>query len=86
MKYKNRVFTPNDRIDLDGAEMEGCDFGGCTLFYKGGQPPTLVNNRGLAPRIVFEGPAANTVALMKALSQGGFASIVRATFPGLFAN
>jgi hypothetical protein len=86
MRYENRVFSPVDRIEVDGAEIIGCDLGGCTLVYRGGEPPSMINNKGAAPKLVFEGAAGNTVAFMKGLSQGGMGFVIRNTFPGLFGN
>ena len=87
MKYENTRFT-NTRITLDENEFFNCQFENCELLYNGATPPKLSNNSFNNFKIVFSGPAANTIAFVKAMAapDSGMQKIVKDIFPEIFQH
>jgi hypothetical protein len=87
MKYQKTSFT-NSTVPLDGNEFVNCLFDNCELIYQGGIPPQLSDNSFNNFKIVFRGPAANTIAFVKAMAapDSGMQKIVRDTFPEIFGK
>jgi hypothetical protein len=87
LKYEGKPFQ-RERVVLDGNEYDKCTFDLCELVYSGGPPPSFSNCSFTNFRIVFDGPAASTVAFLKAMSMpnSGMQSIVRDTFPDLVSR
>jgi hypothetical protein len=67
---------------LDGNNYHGCEFRGCTLVYRGGAPPELVQCHFADCRWVFAEAAGRTVALLQALRGGGLGALVDAILGG----
>jgi len=66
MKFEKREFR-GERIDLNGNDFRHCKFVGCTMVFNGVGPYALEHNEITDCHWQFEGPAASTVAFMKAL-------------------
>ena len=60
----NQVFT-KQRIVLDGKEFVRCKFDRCTLIFKGQSPFEFDQCTFVAPEIIFESYAGNTIAQLK---------------------
>lgn len=75
-------------VDLDGAEFLECKFRGTTLRYNGGEVPRIVRCSFSDARFTVDGPAARTLALLKAMALpgSGLQQVVRETFGALFAS
>lgn len=56
-----------ERIVLDGAHFVDCSFAGTTLLYFGGKIPELENCRLDGVIFTLEGPAKNTLRLVRQL-------------------
>lgn len=68
----NQVFT-KQRIVLDGKEFVRCKFDRCTLIFKGQSAFEFDQCTFIAPEIIFESYAGNTIAqLQKLLSDSTF--------------
>lgn len=81
----------NQEIHVENKQFVDCVFRGCTLVYNGGTP-SFIRTGFFETRWVFDGPAQNTISLLKALYHGAgdhgrslvegtFANIKRGTFP-----
>lgn len=57
-----------DRIILDGGRFIECEFNGTTLIYCGGGIPEIDRCRLNGVNFSFEGPAKNTVELLRWLN------------------
>ncbi len=57
------------RLVLDGVAYENCVLDNCTLVYRGEQPVKLVDCTIRNPKFAFEGPAANAMVLLTALTR-----------------
>jgi hypothetical protein len=75
-------------VDIDGAEFLQCEFRGTTLRYSGGEVPHIKRCRFFDSRFAMEGPAARTVAFLRAMASpgSGVQQVVRETFVAVFAN
>lgn len=58
-----------DRIILDGGRFVECEFDGTTLVYFGGRIPEIDRCRLNKVNFRFEGPARNTVELLRWLNE-----------------
>ncbi|MCS3703525.1 hypothetical protein [Salinibacter ruber] len=79
----------SERISIDGTHFEDCSFEACTLAYRGGVPPSLVQCDFAAPRFVFEEATQDTVQLVSAIYSGIGERIIEKTFDEIrkeFAN
>lgn len=71
MKFNGKKFN-KESVNLNGNEFDHCTFNNCKLIFNGVGSVTLTNNSFNDCAWIFEGPAADTVAFMKALySMGG---------------
>ena len=73
-------------IILDGKCFEDVTFECCTFIYKGIDGVPLIGCRFVNPRFLFEGSAANTLALLSGLYADGFGEIVDASLNGQSAS
>ena len=69
----------NETIVLDYQTFRGIRFENCELVYRGGRPPSLIENDFVQCTWTFEQEAANTAAFLKALYQGGGKDLVLQT-------
>ncbi|HEX8200267.1 MAG TPA: hypothetical protein VF590_07255 [Isosphaeraceae bacterium] len=67
--HKAEIFE-NRAVVLDGEEFEDCTFRNCTLIYKGGEAPKLVNNYLEGCAWQFQEAAERTVNFLKGLYHG----------------
>jgi hypothetical protein len=83
-RQENREFTSSN-IVIDDAEFENCTFTDCTLLYRGGAF-SLRGNKFLGEmRFLMDGPAANTLDLLRLLYASGEygAATVESYFAGI---
>ena len=74
-ELNGKTFGPG-RIILDGGCFIDCEFNGTTLVFFGGSIPQIDRCRLNGVNFTFEGPAKNTVELLRWLnSQGAIAGI-----------
>ncbi len=66
-ELKGKTFGA-DRIILDGGRFIECEFNGTTLIYCGGSIPEIDRCRLNGVSFSFEGPAKNTVELLRWLN------------------
>jgi hypothetical protein len=66
-ELKGKTFGA-DRIILDGGTFIECEFNGTTLVYFGGGIPEMDRCRLNGVNFSFEGPAKNTVELLRWLN------------------
>jgi hypothetical protein len=70
VKRQGKTFRGGTEV-LDGNTYHGCEFRGCTLVYRGGAPPELVQCHFAECRWEFADAAGRTLAFLKALRGGG---------------
>ena len=71
MKFTNKPFK-KETVNLNGNQFDHCTFINCELIFNGVGSVGLTNCSFNHCRWTFQGPAADTVAFMKALySMGG---------------
>ena len=82
MKHTGKTFT-GQTLKLDGAEFIDCKLDDCDLIYAGGLPPSIIDCAIRNCRVTFEGPALNTLALLKGMASRGsaFQQFVRDILP-----
>jgi hypothetical protein len=88
MKHEKTFFN-NQEVILDDNEFHHCNFEDCNLIYSGGKPPSLNGCSFSKVRWSFTGPAADTVAFMRALYHGcgeGGQSLIEQTFEAIREN
>ena len=80
--------TLTGRVSLDGGSFQDCRFKNATLVYSGAGGAELSGCAFDGVKFEFVGPAANTLALLKAMAapRSGLSSVVRASFPQLFSH
>ena len=61
----------NQIVELDYREFKDQHFINCKLVFKGGRPPSLTGCTLEESEFVFEGPAWNTVAFLRAFAGEG---------------
>ena len=61
----------HETVSLDGEHFADCEFRKCRLVYAGGEPPSFEGCRFDACEWKLEGPAANTLAHLKAVWSAG---------------
>jgi hypothetical protein len=59
-------------VAVDGKRFESCIFNRSALVYGGGALPTFVNCKFNGVSLQFAGAAANTLAYLSGMHQGGF--------------
>ena len=65
--FKKKDFT-GEKVTLDGNNYDECNFRNAKLVYGGGPPPNLIRCNFTGSSLDFDGAAANTISLLKALS------------------
>jgi hypothetical protein len=70
-------------VPLDGNRFVDCTFLECTLVYRGGELPLMVNCRLDRCQIIFAGAAARAVEFATELYHGGGRTVVEATFDSI---
>jgi hypothetical protein len=80
--------TLSGRVRLDGAAFVNCRFRKATLIYSGQGPLELRGCRFEESLFEFDGPAANTLAVLKAMShpRSGLRDILKASFPQVYGH
>lgn len=78
-RHKDRNFFEKT-VMLDGSSFTGCAFARCTLNYSGGEIPALSGCRFDDCAWQFGGEAANTIAFLSGMYQGGFDRLIESTF------
>lgn len=66
-----KTLIRNQIIVLDYGNFENTRFEDCTLIYKGGRPPTLIDNEFIDCEWSFENEAGHTLAFLRSLIEGG---------------
>lgn len=84
--YENQTLT--GRVLLDGATFENCRFVDAVLVYRGVMGLGLNGCKFQNVRFEFEGAAANTLAVLQAMTapNSGLREVVKRSFPILFAH
>lgn len=80
--HQGVTFSGED-IRLDGAAYRACVFRDCRMRYEGGPLPVLEGCDFVGCSWAFDGAAANTLLMLGALNQGGFAPVVEATLAAI---
>jgi len=74
-----KTVVRGETVILDYKTLSDTRYENCRLVYRGGRPPSLVNNDFIDCEWLFENEAANTVAFLKALYTGGAQGLILAT-------
>lgn len=84
MQFDAKEFN-KEPVNLNGNRFEGCTFNECELIFNGVGPVGLANCIFNNCKWTFQGPAADTVAFMKALYAmgGGGKELILATFKNI---
>lgn len=84
--HEDEVLT--GRVSLDGSSFRNCRFKNATLVYSGLGGAQLSGCSFEGVEFEFAGPAANTLALLRAMSmpRSGLSGFVKASFPQLFGH
>jgi hypothetical protein len=70
------IMFNHETVALDGECYDGCEFRGCRMVYRGGEPPVFDDCRFDDCDWRFEGAAADTLAHMKLVwGAGGKATV-----------
>jgi hypothetical protein len=70
------VIFNHETVTLDGERYSGCEFRGCRMVFRGGEPPHFDDCRFDGCDWRFEDAAANTLAHLKVVwSAGGKATV-----------
>lgn len=77
------VSFAGEEILLDGGAFRDCSFERCHLHYDGGALPVLTGCRFSDCAWFFGDAAADTLAMLAALNQGGFSAMVERTLDGV---
>jgi hypothetical protein len=72
------IIFNHETVMLDGERYAGCEFRGCRLVYRGGEPPHFEDCRFDNCDWRFEDAAANTLAHLKVVWGAGGKSTVQA--------
>ena len=70
MRIEGRRYADCEE-QLDGNEFVDCDFDNVRLVYNGGEPPVFERCRFTSIRIMFDGPAWQTLIFLQAMAQRG---------------
>jgi hypothetical protein len=75
-------------VRLDHAAFIDCHFRKAVLVYAGVGPTELTGCRFEAAEFEFDGPAANTLSFLKAMShsKSGLRDVLKASFPQVYAH
>jgi hypothetical protein len=82
MRIENQRFA-DCREPIDGNEYVGCHFDNVWLIYSGGPLPAFEQCAFTRYRLVLEGPAERTLAMLQGMSdpESGFLPIYEQMFP-----
>ncbi|WP_417772020.1 hypothetical protein [Stappia sp.] len=80
--HRGRVFR-GETVVVDGGEFRDCAFENCRLVYRGGAIPVISGCRFHDCGWSFAEAAANTLAMLAGLNQGGFTDLIGATLEGI---
>lgn len=85
---ERRGETLTGRVRLDDASFVDCRFHKATLVYAGLGPTRISGCRFEDTLFEFDGPAANALAFLQAMSnpRSGLRDVVKASFPRIFAH
>jgi hypothetical protein len=72
------VIFNHETVSLDGEAYSGCEFRGCRMVYRGGEPPHFEDCRFDNCDWRFEDAAANTLAHLKIVWGAGGKATVQA--------
>ncbi|MDF1606907.1 hypothetical protein PZ897_01820 [Hoeflea sp. YIM 152468] len=78
-RFSNRSFVEK-AVMLDGSTFSDCVFSHCRLVYSGGDIPVLTGCQFNECNWQFSGDAANTIAFLSSMYQGGFDRLIESTF------
>jgi hypothetical protein len=84
--FTDRTIT--GRVLLDGGSFDRCRFRRATLIYCGGAPPKIEGCSFEGVTFEFDGAAARTLALLKAMAapSSGLRDVFKASFPAMFGH
>ena len=72
------IIFNHETVALDGERYSGCEFRGCRMIYRGGEPPHFEDCRFDNCDWRFEDAAANTLAHLKVVWGAGGKATVQA--------
>ncbi|MGJ8570395.1 MAG: hypothetical protein ACSHXI_06820 [Hoeflea sp.] len=78
-RFSSRNYVDN-AVMLDGSVFTDCVFFKCAMIYSGGEIPVLSGCRFDDCSWQFGGDAANTIAFLSGMYQGGFDRLIESTF------
>lgn len=78
-QYSGETFR-GEVIQLDGRQFENCIFVECEMRYSGGDAPALVGCNFGQCTWSFSAEAANTLAFLAGMYNGGMDTLVESTF------
>lgn len=73
-------------VVIDGKTFKDTTFDSCVLIFRGGGAVHIERCRFLHCEYVFDGAAANTLAMMAALYRGGARELIENTFAEIRAG
>jgi hypothetical protein len=68
LTYKNKTFQ-NEKVELDGARFENCDFNGCLVLVENGDT-RLINCRVNNCKLVLKGHAYTIAQIINLFTKG----------------
>jgi hypothetical protein len=74
----DNVSYNHETVVLDGQAFSQCEFQDCRLLYSGGEAPTFDNCKFQACEWKLDGPAAQTLAHLRAVWNAGGKATVQA--------
>jgi hypothetical protein len=77
------VIFNHETVPLDGERFEACEFRGCRMVYRGGEPPSFADCRFDDCDWRFEDAAARTLAHMKVVWGAGGKTLVQGLIKGI---
>lgn len=82
MDFEKQTYAAKREV-IDGHHYIDCHFEGTTLVYTGGELPDFTRCTFKNYRMEFEGPALNTLAVLRAMAQpgSGFEPVFNQMFP-----
>lgn len=78
-QYSGETFR-GEVVQLDGRRFESCSFVECEMRYSGGDAPALVGCSFGKCTWSFSAEAANTLAFLSGMYNGGMDALVESTF------
>ena len=84
--YAENITIENKTIYLDGATIHNCTIRNCKLVISGLMAFSLTNSHFDTCSWSFNGPAAETLRILKLLNQGGASEIVQNVVNAILQN